>query len=181
MNETQALRAWIVDTLEGVESIGRVHDRERYLKRESELARLYVVDTPGGGKCLNGWFVRRVSAAGERVGRSRSWRVRTVWLIRGYLALDDALSSELVFDGLIDGMASAFRASLRAAEAEKRLADTGEGESTGLQLEDAGPVMFAGVLCHSARLSLTTTHYETEAGQQAGGDPGLPARLKDMT
>ena len=96
-------------------------------------------------------------------GAGRAWRVRTVWLIRGYLALDDGFESELVFDRLIDRMTSAFRGSLRAAEAEKRLADTGEGESTGLQLEDAGPVMFAGVLCHAARISLATTHYETEA------------------
>ena len=160
----EAIRTWIVQTLEGVEGIGRVHAHERYAKREQDLVALYGVEGGAGEKPrLHGWFVRRVSAAGERVGRSRAWRVRTVWLIRGYLALDDGLESELVFDKLIDRMTSEFRGSLRAAEAEKRLADTGEGESTGLQLEDAGPVMFAGVLCHAARVSLATTHYETEA------------------
>jgi hypothetical protein len=34
-----------------------------------------------------------------------------------------------------------------------------EGDA-GVQVPESGPVMFAGVLCHAARLTLATRHYK---------------------
>ena len=162
------IRTWIVQTLGRVDDVGRVHAYERHANDDRALERLYQVEADGP---LLGWFVRRVSFTGERIGRAGNWRVRTVWLIRGYMALDDAASSELTLDALMDRMAQRFRVALRKAEEAKLLApalvasEPPPQPGDGLELQNAEPVMFAGVLCHSARLSLTTIHYETEEGE----------------
>ncbi len=172
---TGAVRAWIVETLRGLDGIGRVHDHERYAARDPALRTFYVREREDGARLL-GWFVRRVSRADERIGRAGTWRVVTRWTIRGYMALNDiddacegdagkgeAVASEIAFDALIDAMTGAFRAAVRDAECRKLLAHAAGGESAGgVRLEESGPVMFAGVLCHAATLALTTTHYETE-------------------
>ena len=69
----EAIRTWIVQTLEGVEGIGRVHAHERYAKREQDLVALYgVAASPGrrearlctGGSCAG--YRRRASGWGAR-------------------------------------------------------------------------------------------------------------------
>ena len=157
-----AVRAWIVETLEGVEGFGRVHCHERAAARDAALRALY--QPPGGGP-LAGGFVRRVSRVDERAGGARVWRVAARWRVQAWRAFADAggaAASERVLDAALDRAAAAFRGAFRDAERRGLLAraDTGGG----LRIDAAAPALFAGVLCHGARLSLTTTHYETEDG-----------------
>lgn len=163
---TEAMRAWIVATLEAVPGMGRVHGRERRATRASDLRALYV---PDGGRALSGAFVRRVGRVETRVGASRTWRVVTRWQVRLYAAFDDAAASEPAFDALLDRAAAAFRRAVREAGRRGPLARAaaadgpGEDAAAGLALDDSKPKSFAGVLCHAARLSLATVHYEDEA------------------
>ncbi|MEW5833653.1 MAG: hypothetical protein AB1832_01195 [Pseudomonadota bacterium] len=145
-----AIRDAIVATIKSVANIGVVQPYERYAKGMDQLKDFY--QAPGLG--LRGWFVRRVAVAErERIlPRSNEY---TRWRIQGVMAFDDANASELVFDGLIEALRDAFRANdtLNGTVTQCALPD---GSEAGLQLIDCGPVMFAGVLCHGARLQLTT-------------------------
>lgn len=139
-----------------VTDIGQVHDYERYSKRESVLKKHYLYNDQ-----LRGWFVRRLGwTESNQEGGLRT--IKTRWLIRGYLALSDEGESEKQFDALLDELADAFRAddTLNGA-----VSTTWVGNQAGLQNEDQGPVLFASVLCHAARLTLTTEHHELGPGE----------------
>ena len=142
------IRNAIVGKLDTVPGIGNVHAFERFSKAEKDFRVLYEA----GGKIL-GWNLRRVS----RNESAKNYRhdVINVWRITGFMSFDDASSSELFFDNLIEKIVDAFRDD----EALGGIVTTTDVEdSFGIQLIDSGPVMFAGVLCHSARLELKTRH-----------------------
>lgn len=150
MSELTDLRAAIVAKLQGIAGIGVVHDHERYAHAMDTLKALYV---PAGEQQLRGWFVRRVGIHEVSAGGSR--RVQTVtWRIQGVMALDDASASELAFDALIETITDTFRADPTLGGLV--LTPKPEDEDAGVQVVDSGPVMFANVLCHAARLALTT-------------------------
>lgn len=69
------------------------------------------------------------------------------------MSLDDETQSELAFDNLIEAARDAFREDETIGGAVETTTVDGQA---GLQLDDSGPSMFAGVLCHHARLSLAT-------------------------
>ncbi|HEY4145171.1 hypothetical protein [Pinirhizobacter sp.] len=145
-----ALRDAIVAKISSVPEVGVVHAYERYATAMDKLKALYVV--PGSG-VLRGWFIRRL-ALSETSANSRARIVETTWRLQGVMALNDADGSELVFDDLIEQLRTAFRTDPTLGGLLK--AATPEGEPAGLQLLDTGAVMFAGVLCHGARLALRT-------------------------
>lgn len=150
MSSTTPLRSAIVAKLQAVPNIGVVHGREPYAKAMDQLKARYV---PAGESQLRGWFVRREAV--DEIGAGGHRRIERIrWRIQGVLALDDAGASELAFDGLIDAIRDAFRADPTLGG--RLLAGVPEGESSGVQVLDEGPVMFAGVLCHAARLQLET-------------------------
>lgn len=148
------IRDAIQGVLAGVPGIGPVHKFERYLKREAELQALYV----SGGQ-LKGWLIRRLSTREQALAVGRTV-VTHRWQIRGYRAIDDATQSELAFDDTIEAIRDAFRADETLGGLVKGLEESAGqgGDVAGVQLADSGPVLFAGVLCHAARLSLTTWH-----------------------
>jgi hypothetical protein len=151
VSDLAATRAAIVATLSGVADIGRVHSFERYDRAEKDLKALYLYE----GR-LQGWFVRRLST---RV-ISPAKGIRTVinrWRIRGYRALDDSVQSEILFDATIEAIRAAFDASSTLGGVVET---THVDDLAGIQLEDSSPVMFASVLCHGARLALSTRHRE---------------------
>lgn len=152
---TASIRTAIVARLNTVPGIGRVHAYERYANQLGDLAALYAWDAGGGQKQLRGWFVRRVGIRESHPSESL-FREDIAWQIRGYMALSDAAESELAFDGLIDAIRAAFRTDDTLGGA----VDTcWINEEVGIQMEDAGPVLFANVLCHSARLILKTRRH----------------------
>lgn len=144
---TTAIRDQIVAKLTTVAGIGLVHRFQRYATKQSDFKALYE----SGGKVL-GWFVRRVSVT-EREDVSSYNREVTRWRIEGVMSLDDAAETEIAFDNLIDAARDAFRADETLGGVVETTVVDGQA---GLQLEDSGPAMFAGVLCHHARLSLAT-------------------------
>lgn len=152
---TAPIRNAIVAKLNTVANIGRVHAYERYANQMADLSTLYAWDIGGGQKQIRGWFVRRVGIRESKPSESL-FREDISWQIRGYMALSDAAASELAFDDLIDAIRTAFRADDTLGGA----VDTcWIHEEAGIQMDDAGPVLFANLLCHSARLILKTRRH----------------------
>ena|SRR5438309_3088293 len=150
------VRTAIVAKLNSVSGIGVVHAYERYA---SDLAKLKVLYCPTGETTIRGWFVRRTAT--HETGNIQSNTVEQIrWRIQGVMALDDAAASELTFDALIEGIRDAFSQDESLGGTVDQCSEPGNdaGESC-IQLDDAGPVMFGGVLCHAVRLGLTTVRY----------------------
>lgn len=155
MSTLQAHRAAIVAVLAAVADVGHVHDRERYARDESGFKALYQYTPVGGVPQLRGWWVRRVQTDESSADTGEPVNVHT-WQVRGYMAFNDAAASELVFDELVERMRDAVRADLTLGG----VCDLGPMDETeGVQVLDAGPVMFAGVLCHGVVLQLKTWSY----------------------
>lgn len=147
------IRSAIVLKMNGIANIGQVHDYERFAKREADFKALF--EWAGPPKQIRGWIVRRITKTerSEALGRVA---VTNEWQIRGYMSFDDASASEKTFDDLVEAIADAFRADENLdGVVDSIVVD----EVAAIQLEDSGPVMFAGVLAHSARLRLLTRHY----------------------
>lgn len=153
-----AIRSAIVAVLNGVPNIGVVHNRERHAADQAKLKALYYDARIGQ---IRGWFVRRLTT--QETGQLRTDTVEHIrWRIVGVMAFDDASESELTFDALIESVRDAFRADDTldgtVDQCSVPVDGGGAGESA-IQLDDSGPVMFGGVLCHSARLGINTIRY----------------------
>jgi hypothetical protein len=144
-----AIRSAITARINTVPAVGLVHDYERYTKRNNDFAAFYQQD-----RKLLGWFVRRLSTR-EVVVDSVTTRLITRWQINGFMGLEDDQASEKAFDDLVEAVRAAFRDDETLGGCVETTRGQ-PGEEAGLQLDELGPVMFAGVLCHKARLSLTT-------------------------
>jgi hypothetical protein len=143
---SNAVRNAIVAKLNAVPGIGKVNAYQRYADEMQELEAMYVIDT-----VLLGWFVSR--------GAIKEWQegmkhlTATTWRITGFKAIVDVEQSELVFDDLIDTVRESFFNDITLGIDNLT---TIYNNQVGLQLDDEGPVMFAGILCHCAKLSLVT-------------------------
>jgi hypothetical protein len=149
-----AARAAIVAKLATVADIGRVNNYERYSADFEGLKAHYVAQIDGAEQ-LRGWYVRRTGRKQQSPALGR-YVITESWLIKGFMALADEAESELVFDDLCEVVIETFRTDETLGDA---VASTVMDDGTaGLQM-DSGPVMFAGVLCHSASLTLSTRRY----------------------
>lgn len=156
MSSLAAHRAALVALLQAVPDVGWVHQRERFARDEAAFRALYLYTPAGGTQQLRGWWLRRVATSSMSTSTARALDVHS-WELRGFMAFDDAAASEIAFDALIESM----RAAVAADPTLGGVADPGPlDEPEGLQLVEAGPVRFAGVLCHSAVLTLKTWSYE---------------------
>ena len=149
----ETIRAAILAKLAAVPDIGRVHGRERDANNAAALRALYVASV-GGAEQLRGWFVSRRAAANTKAGSGPAL-VATTWSITGYLALDDDAATEPAMDSLVDALVNEF---WRDQNLGGAVINCSNGDAAGLQVAELGPVLFAGVLCHRARLTLTTHH-----------------------
>ncbi len=156
MSTLQAHRAAIVAALSSVPDIGEVHDRERYAKDNATFAALFLFQPTSGAKHLRGWTLRR-SATREHSPNLRRTLNEHTWTLRGYLAFNDADASELVLDDLVEQ----FRAVVRNDPTLGGVCQPGplDDETDGVQVTDAGAVLFAGALCNSVVLQLKTWSY----------------------
>lgn len=151
MPSLHPIRNALVNLIASVPEIGAVHSYQRYAAREVEMLKLYLVPLHGREQ-VRGWFVQRVAT--REVGLTLGTNVlRVSWSIKGYMALSDADQSERVFDDLIESVRDAYRANPTLGGL---VAPPPTTDEYGIQLDDAGPVFLAGVLCHSASLSLKT-------------------------
>lgn len=146
MSEHATIRAAIVAKLKTVAGIGQVYAYERYAKTDKDFRDIYAAKDR-----VLGWHVRRVARRED----AENNEVMTDWEIRGFMSLEDASASELDFDTLVDAIGDAWRADPTLGRVVLYPRDEGLVVP---ELADAGPALFAGVLCHSARLKLTTRH-----------------------
>jgi hypothetical protein len=149
----QAIRSAIAATLLAVPNIGVVHEYERYSHDLAKLKELYYSKAH---RQLRGWFVRRTATKENGILPPR-YLEEVNWQIRGVISLDDGAQSELVMDELIEAVRDAFRANRTLSGTVLKIGQLPATASRGLQMDDFGPVMFGGVLCHGVRLSLVTT------------------------
>lgn len=156
MSRLATIRTAIVATVAAVPEVGVVHAYERYIRADDKFRQLYLYTPPVGTPQLRGWWVRRVATAESSPNISPRTRNVHTWHVRGYMVLNDEAASELVFDELVEAVRDAVRADLTFGG----VADLGplnDGDNTeGAQVVDTGPVMFCGVLCHSALLEIRT-------------------------
>jgi hypothetical protein len=148
-----AVRTAIAATLLSVADIGAVHDYERYSHDLDTLKKLYYSPSH---RQLRGWFIRRVATQEEGILPPR-YLERVTWQIRGVMALDDAGGTEKKMDDLIEAIRDAFRNNRTLNSTVMKQGALPAASPRGMQLDDFGPVMFGGVLCHGVRLSLVTT------------------------
>ncbi len=147
-SENSVLRSAIAARLRTVSGIGAVFDYERYAKTDKDFKELY-----GGDSKLLGWHIRRVSRRESQANNE----VDTGWEIRGFRSLNDASASEKEFDDLVDAVLDAFRAEPRLGGLLLTPKDDGQAVP---EIQDSGPVMFCGVLCHSVRLRYQTRSWK---------------------
>lgn len=141
-----------------VPDVGQVHTYERYVREEAKFRALYLYTPSSGVEQLRGWWLRRTATQEVTLGIGRNMEVHT-WRIRGYMALNDFEASEMEFDALIEAMRDAVRADPTLGGVCEQ-SPLGDGEaSDGLQVVESAPVLFCGVLCHSAVLEMRTWSY----------------------
>lgn len=145
------IRAALVAKLSGIPDIGVVHDYERLARNDAEFRTLYTT-VVGNKKQLRGWYVRRMST-GETSAVMGEYENSHGWVIRGFMAIDDDAASEKVFDGLIESVRDAYRNDQTLGGL---IASVFSPKGEGPRLSESLPVLFGGVLCHSARIELTT-------------------------
>lgn len=155
-------REALLQVLRTVPGAGVIHDRERYAASEQAFRTLYVytptdpdVDAFGVKPHIRGWYMRR-TATTEVTENGRVLNEHT-WSIRGYMAFQDEMGSELVFDELVERMRDAVRVNPTLGLAS--LLGASVATERGVQVASAGPVFFAGALCHSALLELRTRNW----------------------
>lgn len=146
------VRDAIVAMLAGVPEIGVVHAYERYSHDLAKFKQLYV--SPAHGD-VRGWFVRRIRMQSTCIQKPIYQDV-TTWRVQGYMGLNDA-ASDAVANDLIDAAIAASQADSTLGGVVLATGPLGTNRPRGLQLDDFGPVMFGGVLCHGIRFSLITT------------------------
>lgn len=147
------IRAAINTIMVGVSNVGVVNDYERFAKSGDDFRAMYF---SGAHSQIRGWFIRFVGRE-ERSPYQNRYVVTNRWQIRGYMSLDDSAGTEKTFNSLVETVVLEFRANDTLGGVVDTLIIN---DVAGAQVEDAGPVMFAGVLCHSARLALRTRHCE---------------------
>lgn len=144
-------RLAIVALMESVPGIGVVHPEEPYARTQSAFQAAYMADVDGSGaQQLRGWYVHRVTTRETSPSVGRWVNVHT-WRLQGFMALATP-GSGLEWDALVEAVREAFRQDLTLGGISQPLDRT-----QGVQVVANTPVMFAGVLCHSAQLQLQTT------------------------
>ncbi|WP_300435624.1 hypothetical protein [Zoogloea sp.] len=151
MTHVALVRSALFDLIASVPEVGRVHAYQRFASREAEMKALYVANI-GGADQLRGWFVTR-TATRERAFTLTTTVQRVSWTIVGYMALADADQSELSFDWLVEAIRAAWRANPTLGGL---VAPVASDDEAGIQVDELATVLFCGVLCHQARLSLKT-------------------------
>jgi len=154
MSVVLAHRQALAALIGAVPMAGLVHDHEPYAAQEAAFRTKYLWTLPSGARQVRGWFIRRTGTRETELGVARVLNMHT-WQVRGFMALDDAADTEIEFDELIEAIRKAYRADPTLGGA----ADLSPADGAGINVTDSRPVVFCGVLCHSAVLTLTTHAY----------------------
>lgn len=157
MSRIAEIRSAIVSTLASVPDIGQVYEFERDIREESKFKTLYLYTPSDGEPQIRGWWLRRTLSEEKDFNVERTL-VTDTWALRGFMALDDAIASELAFDELIETFRDKVRADPTFGGLGARRPPKDE-RSDGVQVVEVAPVTLCGVLCHGALLQLQTWSY----------------------
>lgn len=170
------VRDAIVLKLQGLLPEAKIYGRERYAVLEEDFSSFYVTDDPENPIVFGG-YVRRTSTkelldSTDRNVDIHKWAIR---LYRSFLDDDDpAKASETLFDMDIEAVRTAFRTDETLGD----LIETSYVDGlAGIQLDDSGPVEFAGVLCHGARFTLQTQTSVSSAVEPDGDFNGFNTEI----
>ena len=157
-----ASRGALLAVLQAVPAVGVVHPCERYASSESGFRQAYLythmapdIDAFGQAPHIRGWYMRR-AATSEVNANGRILNEHT-WTVRGYMVFKGDIDSELIFDELVERLRDAVR--VNASLGLPGLLGASVADERGVQVASAGPVMFAGLLCHSAALEVKTRNW----------------------
>lgn len=136
--------------LSGVEGVGKSYPLRKFALNGDEIKQLYTIDSPDTGEAtLNGWTISRSGFSDEQIGTDYTNELVHRFIIRGFLAVNSSIDSELLFNEIIDRVSLAFS----------------PGSDLGEEIESAKPVQalvidyapFAGSFAHYCELELSIT------------------------
>ncbi len=143
-----SIRSQIYTIFAAVPNIGKVYDYERWAVDWAAFINLFKA-TIGGVDQIRGWEIGRRSYKESRktlgIGNSGNEGVHG-YLIRGYMAINDAAETEKTLNALMETGAEAFRGN-------KTLNGVAIDHDF-LQVDLIEPRTFGGILCHYAEVSL---------------------------
>lgn len=145
------VRTAIVNRVKALGLTDRVYEYERFADRIEDLKALYAHNGT-----IKGGFIQRVSGAEDERGTCAPYLDR--WQLSLYQSWSDGNESALAFDDWIDSIIDAFERG-EALDGSETFDLSANGQAGGVALLDSQPVRFAGVLCHSATLQLTTIRW----------------------
>lgn len=157
MTTTVDIRNAIVAKLNAIVGIGKVHGYERFAVQQSKLKELFEYRSR-----ILGWVVRRSGLKKNSIADA-VFKVRSNWEINGYMSLDDADETEILFDALIDLV----QLTLSNDPTFGGIADHVPDYELKVSTE---PVMFCGVLCHSVTINFDTVHDEISSIESSLND-----------
>jgi hypothetical protein len=135
------IRTAIYNLLAAVTDIGKVYDYERWAADWATFINLFKT-TISGTPQIRGWEI------GRRAVKEDNMPVRShIYVIRGYMGINDAAATEKTFNALIEAIAAKFRDG-------QPLSGAALGHDF-IQAELIDARMFGAVLCHYCELSLT--------------------------
>ena len=137
----------IAARLATVANIGRVHAFQRYLKSREQIDSEFIDSSLGRH---NGWTISRESfPEHEQSCNLKNTRV-SHYVLRGFMSVEDAQATELLFQQVIDDVCDAFRPQDNLSETVELIKPI-KGRSIGytwLGKPDSG------IFCHGAELEL---------------------------
>jgi hypothetical protein len=143
------IRAQVYAIINAITNIGKVYDYERWAADWTTFINLFKT-TISGVEQIRGWEIGRRAAPESGVTPEATIQQtdkQHVFLIRGYMGVNDAAATEKTFNSLCESISDAFRGKLT-------LNDTAMDHDF-IQAEIIEHRLFGGVLCHYAELSLT--------------------------
>lgn len=137
--------------LETVSDIGIIHIYERQIIDPAKFIALFKA--PSGKIC--GWEITRRAASEHQRG---AFFRHHQFVLKGYMGLQDATASSVLFQDLADAVCDAFRLADPEAPGATWYYKNGDNDTAApVQIEIINDRMFGGILCHCAEISLSVT------------------------
>lgn len=142
-----AIRQKIQEVIKRIPGCGIVHLYSRWSADWNKFLALFQDPT---SKRILGWEITRRSAAGTYLSTVEE-QVDGQYRVRGYMGLQDADQTDILFNALIDRIREEFRADMT-------LGGLNQGPQ-GFSVETIDERMFGSVLCHYCEIIIPVTTY----------------------
>ena len=150
MGTVTQVRDAIAAKISAVPNVGVVHKYERFSKSSDTLKALYYDSSL---KRIQAWTVRRKASQKRDIETGLLSRVDR-WQVSFFMGMNDADQTGILFDDLLQTVVDAFDDDPTLGGVTDIIRDN--RGPYGLQVDDIEPVVFAGLLCHRASLTLMT-------------------------